>query len=224
MHVLLIEDDPETASHISRALDAEGHSLDVATTGPEGLEIALRNRADVLVVDRMLPGLGGLDVVRKMRSRGLNSPVLLLTALNSVSDRVEGLEAGADDYLAKPFAMAELQARLHALARRAPMSEKLANLVVGNLRLNRLHRKVTRDGTNIPLQPREYQLLEYLMANAGFVVTRTMLLREIWGFHFDPGTNIVETHICRLRAKIDRGGDPPLIDTVRGAGYVIRVE
>ena len=172
----------------------------------------------------MLPGLDGIGVVKALRAAGSRAPVLFLTALNAVADRVEGLEAGADDYLAKPFSFAELKARIHALARRPPLANELVELEVGDLRMDRFRRKVTRGGTAIDLQPREYQLLEYLMSHADAVVTRTMLLEAIWNIHFDPGTNIVETHMCRLRAKIDRGGDRPLIKTIRGAGYVIRAE
>jgi two-component system, OmpR family, response regulator len=224
VHILLIEDDPETAAHIAKGLRAEGHVLEIAASGIDGLHAASDGHPDLLIVDRMLPGLDGVAVVSALRARGSNAPVLFLTALNAVADRVEGLEAGADDYLAKPFSFAELKARIHALSRRPPLAEEAIELVAGDLRVDRLRRKVTRGGTTIELQPREYQLLEYLMAHTGSIITRTMLLEEIWDFHFDPGTNIVETHICRLRAKIDRGGDPPLIRTIRGAGYVIRVE
>jgi two-component system OmpR family response regulator len=224
MQILLIEDDNETASNIAKALSADGHTLNVAGNGLEGLRIAAASRPDLLIVDRMLPGLDGVSIVKALRANGSRAPVLFLTALNAVSDRVEGLEAGADDYLAKPFSFAELKARVHALARRPPLAEELVELKVGDLEVDRLRRRVTRAGTPVDLQPREYELLEYLMSHAGSIVTRKMLLETIWNFHFDPGTNIVETHICRLRAKIDRGGDPPLIETVRGAGYVIRVE
>ena len=223
MQILLIEDDPETATHIADGLRAESHELHVAANGIDGLQLASDHNPDVLIVDRMLPGLDGIAVVKALRARGTRAPVLFLTALNTVADRVEGLEAGADDYLAKPFSLAELRARIHALARRPPLAEEVAELAVGDLRLDRVRRRVTRGGDPLDLQPREFALLEYLMAHAGSVVTRTMLLQAIWHFHFDPGTNIVETHICRLRNKLDRGGDPPLIETVRGAGYLIRV-
>jgi two-component system OmpR family response regulator len=224
VEILLIEDDPETATHIATGLRAESHVLHVASNGVQGLQLATERSPDVLIVDRMLPELDGIAVVKTLRARGTRAPVLLLTALNTVADRVEGLEAGADDYLAKPFSFAELRARVHALARRPPLAGEVAELVVGDLRLDRLRRHVTRGGVPIDMQPREYTLLEYLMTHAGSIVTRTMLLQAIWKFHFDPGTNIVETHICRLRNKLDRGGDPPLIETVRGAGYLIRVE
>ncbi|MGA8205040.1 MAG: response regulator transcription factor [Woeseiaceae bacterium] len=222
MHILLIEDDAETAAHIARGLRAEGHVLDIATDGVDGLHHATEGSPDLLIVDRMLPGLDGVAVVRALRAAGSRVPVLFLTALNAVQDRVEGLDAGADDYLAKPFSFAELKARISALSRRPPLREEGSELSVGDLRIDRLRRRVTRGGDAVNLQPREYQLLEYLVMHAGSVVTRTMLLEAIWDFHFDPGSNIVESHICRLRGKIDRGNDPPLIKTVRGAGYVIR--
>jgi two-component system, OmpR family, response regulator len=224
VHILLIEDDPETATHIATGLRAEGHVLHVEANGADGLNVAIERHPDLMIVDRMLPGLDGISVVKALRARGSRAPVLFLTALSRVSDRVEGLEAGADDYLTKPFSFAELRARVHALARRPPLAEELVELTVCDLRMDRLRRRVTRGREVIDLQPREYELLDYLMTRAGSIVTRRMLLEEIWNFHFDPGTNIVETHICRLRAKIDRGGGRPLIETVRGAGYVIRVE
>jgi two-component system, OmpR family, response regulator len=175
-----------------------------------------------LVVDRMLPGLDGLGLVRALRETGVKAPVLFLTALGGVGDRVDGLEAGGDDYLVKPFAFAELLARLGALARRPPLAAVPAVLRVGDLEMDLLKRTVIRGGTRVDLQPREFQLLEHLMRNAERVVTRTMLLEAVWGFHFDPKTNIVETHVSRLRAKIAREGAPELIHTVRGAGYVLR--
>jgi len=222
--ILLIEDDAETAAHIERGLREAAHEVRTVTDGGAAIDVAVRTQPELLIVDRMLPGRDGIEVVKTLRARGLNAPVLFLTALNTVADRVEGLEAGADDYLAKPFSLDELRARIQALARRPPLAEQPMVLEVGDLRIDRLKRSVTRGGTPIDLQPREYQLLEYLLAHAGSVITRTMLLEEIWGFHFDPGTNIVETHICRIRAKIDRGGDPPLIDTLRGVGYRVCVE
>lgn len=224
MHILLIEDDSETAAHMARVLRAEGHVLDIAENGIDGLHLATENPPDLMIVDRMLPKLDGVAVVKALRAAGSSTPVLFLTALNAVADRVEGLDAGADDYLAKPFSFAELKARINALLRRPPLRDEPSELVVADLRLDRPRRRVTRGGQTVALQPREYELLEYLMSHAGSIVTRTMLLEAIWNFHFDPATNIVETHICRLRAKIDRGGDPPLIRTVRGAGYVIRAD
>ena len=224
MQILLIEDDSETAAYIAKGLRAEGHVLGIATDGIGGLRLATEGDPDLLIVDRMLPGLDGVAVVRNLRASGSRMPVLFLTALNAVADRVEGLEAGADDYLSKPFSFAELRARINALLRRPPLIEEPMEFVVGDLRLDRSRRRVTRGGAHIDLQPREYQLLEYLMAHAGAVVTRTMLLEAIWDFHFDPGTNIVETHICRLRSKIDRGSTGPLIRTIRGSGYLIRAD
>ena len=224
MKILVIEDDTETAAHIERGLREEGHEVSIVTDGSVAIDVAIRTQPELLIVDRMLPGLDGIEVVKTLRARGLNVPVLFLTALNTVADRVEGLEAGADDYLAKPFSLDELRARIHALARRPPLAEQPMVIQIGDLKVDRLKRRVTRGETVIDLQPREYQLLEYLLSHAGSVVTRTMLLEAIWGFHFDPGTNIVETHICRIRAKIDRGGDPPLIETIRGVGYKVGVE
>jgi two-component system OmpR family response regulator len=224
VRILLIEDDAETAAYILKGLRAEGHVVDLAPTGPDGLHLAFESPADLLIVDRMLPGVDGLTIVRALRSSGSRTPVLFLTALGAVADRVEGLDAGGDDYLVKPFAFSELNARVNALLRRPPMSNEETRLSVGDLMLDRLKRRVMRGGVEIDVQAREFQLLDYLMAHAGEIVTRTMLLEAVWDFKFDPGTNIVETHISRLRAKIDRGGDPPLIRTVRGAGYVIRAD
>ena len=223
MKILVIEDDGETAAYVARGLREHGHVVDVAMTGHEGLFLATGGGHDVLVVDRMLPGLDGLGLVRALRDTGVKAPVLFLTALGGVGDRVRGLEAGGDDYLVKPFAFAELLARLHALGRRPPLSEVPVRLSVGDLDLDLLRRTVTRGGERVELQPREFRLLEYLMRHAERVVTRTMLLEDVWDFHFDPRTNIVETHMSRLRSKLSRGGrDPELIHTVRGAGYVLR--
>jgi two-component system OmpR family response regulator len=217
----LIEDDAETAAYVLKGLREEGHVVDLATDGVHGLHQATENSFDLLIVDRMLPGLDGVAVVKALRAAGYGTPVLFLSALGAVQDRVDGLDAGGDDYLGKPFSFAELRARVNALARRQPLQETKTELNVGGLRMDLLKRTVQFDGDLIELQPREYQLLEFLMANAGRVVTRTMLLESIWDFRFDPGTNIVETHICRLRAKIERGGGRALIRTVRGAGYML---
>ena len=222
MKVLLIEDDQETADYVARGLREHGHVVDHAATGRDGLFLAADGGHDVLVVDRMLPGLDGLGLVRALRETGVKAPVLFLTALGGVGDRVRGLEAGGDDYLVKPFAFAELHARLQALARRPPLAEVQTVLRVGDLEMDRLRRTVTRAGTPVDLQPREFQLLEFLMRHAERVVTRTMLLEAVWDFHFDPKTNIVETHMSRLRAKLAREGAPELIHTVRGAGYALR--
>lgn len=221
VHILIIEDDAETADYIVKGLSESGHLPEVAGNGIDGLHQALESSPDLLIVDRMLPGLDGIAVIKALRAAGSRVPILVLTALNTVADRIDGLDAGADDYLAKPFSFAELTARINALMRRPPLQQETTELIVGNLTIDRTRRRVTRGGEYIELQPREYQLLEYLMLHAGSVVTRTMLLEAIWDFHFEPETNIVDSHICRLRAKIDRGGDPPLIKTVRGAGYVI---
>jgi two-component system OmpR family response regulator len=222
MKLLLVEDDKEMAAYLKRALTEAGHTVDAAAAGRDGLLLAAGEPYDVIVLDRMLPQVDGLAILRTIRAAGVQTPVLLLTALGGIDDRVEGLEAGGDDYLVKPFAFAELLARINALARRPPPQEIQAVLRVADLQLDRLKRSVTRGGERIELQPREFQLLEYLMRHAGRVVTRTMLLESVWDFHFDPKTNIVETHMSRLRAKIDRGRDAELIHTVRGAGYCLR--
>lgn len=225
MRILLIEDDEETGEYVSRGLKEAGHVVESARDGKDGLFRAADGAFDVLIVDRMLPGIDGLSAVKSLRAMGAQTPILFLTAMGAVSDRIDGLEAGGDDYLVKPFSFAELQARVAALARRAPLrAPEQALLQVGDLSLDRLRRIVRRGDQDIDLQPREFQLLEFLMLNAGRVVTRTMLLEGVWDFHFDPRTNIVETHISRLRAKIDPGATAPLIHTIRGAGYVIRAD
>lgn len=225
MRILVIEDDEETRGYITRGLKEAGHVVEAVANGRDGLFQATDGAFDVLIVDRMLPGLDGLSAVKSLRAMGVKTPVLILTAMGAISDRIEGLEAGSDDYLVKPFSFAELQARLSALARRPPLREaEQAILSVGDLTLDRMRRTVRRGAANVDLQPREFQLLEFLMLNEGRVVTRTMLLEGVWDFHFDPRTNIVETHISRLRGKIDPGGNAPLIHTVRGAGYVIRAD
>lgn len=222
MKLLIVEDDPEAAAYLKRALSEAGHNIDTAGTGRDGLMLAAGESYDVIILDRMLPQVDGLAIVRTIRASGVKTPVLLLTALGGIDDRVEGLEAGADDYLVKPFAFAELLARVNALARRPPPQEVRTELAVSDLKLDLLKRTVVRAGQRIELQPREFQLLEYLMRHAGRVVTRTMLLESVWDFHFDPKTNIVETHMSRLRGKVDRGHAHELIHTVRGAGYVLR--
>ncbi|WP_297506584.1 response regulator transcription factor [uncultured Caulobacter sp.] len=222
MKILLVEDDKEAAAYLRRALSEVGHTLDHAADGRSGLMLAAGEPYDVIVLDRMLPQIDGLAILRTIRSAGVKTPVLLLTALGGIDDRVEGLEAGGDDYLVKPFAFAELLARVNALARRPPPQDVVLALQVADLRLDLLKRSVTRASRRIDLQPREYQLLEYLMRNAGRVVTRTMLLESVWGFHFDPRTNIVESHMSRLRGKVDRNHDQELIHTIRGAGYCLR--
>ena len=222
MKLLLVEDDRETAAYLKRALGEAGHVVDHAASGRDGLLLAAGEPYEVIILDRMLPQLDGLSILRTIRAAKVKTPVLLLTAIGGIDDRVEGLEAGGDDYLVKPFAFAELLARVNALARRPPPQDLQVALRVGDLDINLLTRSVTRGGQRIDLQPREYQLLEYLMRNAGRIVTRTMMLESVWDFHFDPKTNIVETHISRLRSKLAREGAPELINTVRGAGYCIR--
>ncbi len=221
MKVLVVEDDAETASFIADGLARSGHTPDCATTGPEALSLAIDASYDALIVDRMLPGMDGLSVVKALRTAGVNTPVLFLTALNGVADRVRGLDAGGDDYLVKPFAFSELLARLRALGRRASAKEDDGILAVGDLTMDTRSMRVIRQGQKIDLQPREFQLLEYLMRHAGEVVTKTMLLEKIWDFNFDPRTSVVETHISRIRAKIDRPFEAALITTVRGVGYKI---
>jgi two-component system, OmpR family, response regulator len=220
--ILLIEDDEETAAYVARGLREHGHVIDLAASGRDGLFLASEGGHDVLIVDRMLPGLDGLALVQALRSTGVKAPVLFLTALGGVGDRVRGLEAGGDDYLVKPFAFAELLARVNALARRPPLSDAPTVLRVGDLEMDLLVRRVSRAGRAVELQPREFQLLEFLMRNTDRVVTRTMLLEAVWDFHFDPRTNIVETHVSRLRSKLAQFGGPELIHTVRGAGYSLR--
>ena len=222
MIVLLVEDDTETAAYIARSLKEHGHVVNHAATGREGLLLATQSQHDVLIVDRMLPGMDGLALVKTLRGAGCAVPILLLTTLSGIDDRVEGLNAGADDYLVKPFAFSELLARLNALARRPPPAQVQTMLQVADLKIDLLRRKVMRGNEIIDLQPREFQLLEFLMRHADQIVTRTMLLEGVWEFHFDPKTNVVETHISRLRSKVDRGRDPELIQTIRGAGYCLR--
>ncbi len=222
MRVLLIEDDAATNAYVTNGLRELGHAVDAVVDGREGLLRASGGEYDVLVVDRMLPGLDGLGLVRTLRAVGVKTPALFLTALGGIDDRVAGLDAGGDDYLVKPFAFAELAARANALARRPPLAEVQTVLRVADLEVNLLERTAVRAGVQLELQPREFRLLEYLMKNAGRVVTRTMLLENVWEFHFDPRTNIVETHISRLRSKVNRGHEVALIQTIRGAGYVLR--
>jgi two-component system OmpR family response regulator len=221
MRILVIEDDTQTADYIARGLREQGHDVDRAADGSDGLRFATSERYNVLICDRMLPKLDGVSLVKQARAAGVATPVLFLTTMGGIEDRVAGLDAGADDYLVKPFALPELLARVNALARRPPMAEQ-TKLRVGDLELDLLARSATRSGQKLDLNPQEFRILEFLMRHAGEVVTRTMLLEKVWDFHFDPKTNIVETHISRLRSKIDKGFDKPLLHTIRGAGYVIR--
>ena len=222
MRILLVEDDRETASYLLKALREAGHVPDHAADGEEGAFLLDSNKYDVIIVDRMLPKKDGLTLVEETRRKGNDTPVLILSALGQVDDRVTGLRAGGDDYLAKPYAFAELLARIEVLARRRKPGEAETVLKVGDLELDRLSHLVRRGGVNIPLQPREFRLLEYLMKHAGQVVTRTMLLENVWDYHFDPQTNVIDVHISRLRSKIDKGFSEPLLHTVRGAGYMVR--
>ncbi len=223
MKFLIIEDDAETADSIVADLKARGHEASAAKNGREGFELAIADRYDAIVLDRMMPELDGLGVVTLLRAEGISTPVLFLTNLSGVDDRVDGLEAGGDDYLVKPFAFEELMARLAALARRPTLGSSPTALVAGDLEMDLIARTVRRGGESIDLQPREFRLLEFLMRSEGRLVTRKMLLEQVWEFHFDPRTNIVETHISRLRTKIDRGRSVSLIQTVRSAGYLLRV-
>ena len=222
MRILVIEDDLEAQRYLVQGLKESGHVVDEAGDGEIGLNLALSRSYDVAIIDRMLPGLDGLRVVAEMREHGNITPVLFLSALSEVDDRVKGLKAGGDDYLTKPYAFVELLARIDALMRRRLPAGVRTRLDVGDLELDLLSRAAKRSGTDIELQPREFRLLEYLMRHAGQVVTRTMLLEGVWDFHFDPKTSVVETHISRLRAKLDREGAPPLIHTMPGAGYCLR--
>jgi two-component system OmpR family response regulator len=222
MKILVIEDDAETAAYLVNGMREEGHVVDQAANGRDGLFLAINGAYDVMIVDRMLPGLDGLGIVKAARAANISTPALFLSTLGGIDDRVSGLNAGGDDYLVKPFAFAELLARVNALCRRPALNAQTTLLQVGDLQMDLLKRRVLRQGKQIDLQHREFRLLEYLMQNAGRVVTRTMLLEAVWDFHFDPQTTVVETHISRLRAKVDRGFDQELIHTVRGAGYCLR--
>ena len=222
MQILLAEDDSDTAEFVARGLSELGHNVLHAADGADALHFATTETVDVIVLDRMLPGMDGVTVLKRLRAAKVEAPVLLLTALGRIEDRVQGLEAGADDYLVKPFAFSELAARINALGRRRPLSEAPLQFEVGPVRMDLLTRQVWRDGAVVPLQPREFRLLEELMRNGDRAVTRTMLLERVWSFHFDPQTNIVETHISRLRAKLNQGGGADVIETLRGVGYRMR--
>jgi two-component system OmpR family response regulator len=222
MKILLIEDNADQAAFIVKAVKEHGHTIDHAADGHEGLMMATGGQYDVLVVDRMLPKLDGRTLLKTLREAGVKTPALFLTALGNIEDKVSGFDAGGDDYLVKPFVFAELYARLQSLARRPHVNEtQTTSLTVADLQVDLLKRSVTRAGKEITLQPTEFRLLEYLIRHAGRIVTRTMLLEGVWDFHFDPKTNIVETHISRLRSKVDRGFERELIQTIRGAGYKI---
>ena len=222
MRLLVIEDDRDAADYLVKAFREVGHVADAAMDGEEGLSLALHGGYDVLIVDRMLPKLDGLTVIGRLREKGIDAPVLILSALGQVDDRVKGLRAGGDDYLPKPYSFSELLARVEVLSRRRGGRNEETLLRVGDLQLDRLSHQVCRGDQEIVLQPREFRLLEYLMRHAGQVVTRTMLLENVWDYHFDPQTNVIDVHISRLRSKIDKGFSQPLLHTVRGAGYMIR--
>ncbi len=222
MRILVVEDDLEAQRYLVKGLREAGHVVDDAADGETGLTLAMSRSYDVAVVDRMLPGLDGLKLVESMREERNMTPVLFLSALSDVDDRIKGLRAGGDDYLTKPYSFAELLARLDALMRRRDPAAVKTKVLVGDLELDLLSRTARRDESSIDLQPREFRLLEYLMRHQGQIVTRTMLLENVWEYHFDPQTNVIDVHISRLRAKIDKGYPQPLLHTVRGAGYMIR--
>jgi two-component system OmpR family response regulator len=222
VRIVLVEDNLQLANSVAEGLGEDGYAVEVVDTAAKALARGLRRDLDLMVLDLGLPDRDGIEVLRELRGAHIQVPVLVLTARDAIDSRVAALEAGADDYLVKPFAGSELLARISALGRRQPISETITKLAVADLEMDLLKRTVTRAGTRIELQQQEYKLLEYLMLHAGEIVTRTMLLENIWSFHFDPGTNLIESHISRLRAKIDRGFDLELIQTVRGAGYRMR--
>lgn len=224
MHILVIEDDEKAAGYMIKGLAESGYVVDHASNGRDGLFLATSGNFDALVIDRMLPGLDGISVIQALRAAKITTPVLILSALGQVDDRVNGLRAGADDYLTKPFAFSELLARLEALLRRRSEQKAETHLQVGDLEMDLLARTVKRGGKPVDLQPREFRLLEYLMRHAGQVVTRTMLLESVWDYHFDPQTNVIDVHVSRLRQKIDKGFEKPLLHTVRGAGYSLRAD
>jgi two-component system, OmpR family, response regulator len=222
MKLLVIEDDREAAAYIVKGLSESGFVVDHAGEGREGLFMATDGSYDALIVDRMLPGMDGLALIAALRAGEVATPVLILSALGAVDDRVKGLRVGGDDYLVKPFAFAELLARLEALMRRSNVNQPTTRLAVGDLEMDLLTRKVRRASHEIELLPREFRLLEFLMRRAGQVVTRTMLLENVWDYHFDPQTNVIDVHVSRLRQKIDKGFDKPLLHTVRGSGYTLK--
>lgn len=219
MHILLIEDDIQAAEYIIKGLEKARYTCEHTASGGDGLALALQNNYALIIVDRMLPVMDGITIVKKLRDSGMRKPILFLSALGEVDERVIGLKAGADDYLAKPFAMSELIARIEALIRRDTQQSQVSEYQVANLHLDLLSREVSRDGQKIDLKPREFTLLAYLMQHHDQVVTRMMLLENVWDYHFDPQTNIIDVHVSRLRTKIDKPFDKPLLHTIRGAGY-----
>lgn len=222
MRILLVEDDKKIASFIIKGLKAEGFAVDHAPDGEEGLHLALTETYDAAIIDIMLPRLDGLSLIKKVRQEKANTPIIILSARGAIDDRVKGLQTGSDDYLAKPFAFSELLARIQALIRRSTGASDPTSLTAGGLFMNLLTREIIRDGQRIDLQPLEFSLLEYLMRNTGRVVSKTMIMEHVWDYNFDPGTNVVEARICRLRDKIDKNFDKKLIHTVRGVGYVLK--
>ena len=225
MHILLIEDDINAASYVIKGLKESGHVVDHASDGEEGMELSLTLKFDVIIIDRMLPKLDGLSLIKKIRDKKINTPILILSALGEVDEKVLGLKAGADDYLAKPFSFSELLARIEVLVRRTNPEVKETSLKVGSLIMNLLTRQVHRNGIEIELQPREFRLLEFLMRRSNQVVTRTMLLEGVWEYHFDPQTNVIDVHVSRLRSKIDKPFDgKEMLFTERGAGYALRTD
>ena len=223
MHILLIEDDINAASYVIKGLKESGHVVDHASDGEEGMELSLTLKFDVIIIDRMLPKLDGLSLIKKIRDKKINTPILILSALGEVDEKVLGLKAGADDYLAKPFSFSELLARIEVLVRRTNPEVKETSLKVGSLIMNLLTRQVHRNGIEIELQPREFRLLEFLMRRSNQVVTRTMLLEGVWEYHFDPQTNVIDVHISRLRSKLEADpANPELILTARGTGYLFQ--
>ena len=225
MKVLLVEDNERVARFVMKGLSEAGHTVDHADNGRDGMFLAASEPYDVIIMDRMLPGgIDGLGIIAALRTSGNNVPILILSALSDVDERIRGLQSGGDDYLVKPFAFGELLARIDALARRSRDSPAETTLVVGDLSMDLLSRKVTRSGKGVVLQPREYKLLEYLMRHANQVVTRTMLLENVWDYHFDPQTNVVDVHVSRLRQKIDVGSERQLLRTIRNAGYMLSAD
>jgi two-component system OmpR family response regulator len=223
MRILIVEDDAKIASFVAKGLKQAGYAVDRAADGQEGLELARSAPYDAAIVDIMLPRLDGLTLIERLRAEGIRTPVLILSARREVDDKVRGFQTGGDDYLTKPFSFEELQARVQALIRRATMSVPASRLEAGDLSMDLARREVRRGGRLLELQPREYSLLEYLLRNAGMVVSKTMILEHVWDYHFDPQTNVVDVLVHRLRAKIDEGFEPKLLHTVRGVGYVLKV-
>ncbi len=222
MRILLVEDDPQIASFVVKGLTESGHCVSCSKTGEDGFQHATTGSYDILIIDLMLPGIDGLSLIEQLRHQGMKTPLIIVSAKRTVDDRVRGLQAGGDDYLTKPFAFSELLARIQALSRRTSVTVETPRLNVGDLQMDLETLKVTRDGKNLDLQPREHALLAYLMRNVGKVVSRTMIMEHVWGYNFDPGTNVVDARVCMLREKVDKDAKYKLIHTIRGVGYVLR--